>query len=132
GGYGASGTLLGAIQVSSTSGPITLSALTGGAGAYTQIGHGGVDAIGNKNGSIAVSSAGDLAILGGGASQAFSLIGHGGVQSDGYLYGRIDVEVGGNLDISGGTATYTFGQIGHSLAGARGGWGGLIEVGGLI
>src|SRR5690606_13722717 len=110
-------------------------ALTGGngTGAYAQIGHGGVEATGNKSGAIWVDSgSGGLSLAGGSADRAYALVGHGGVEADGFIDGRIDVTVGGDLAVEGGGGAFTFGQIGHSLAGARGGWGGLIEVGGLI
>ncbi|MCG8599027.1 MAG: hypothetical protein MI807_02695, partial [Verrucomicrobiales bacterium] len=110
-----------------------------GAGSYAQVGHGGVGAAGNKTGNIAIDSSGDLKVTAGAEDLAYALIGHGGVEADGFLDGGISLDVGGNIDLAGGGTAgdssdgeMNFAMIGHSLEGARGGFGNLVEEGGLI
>ncbi|MEX2581322.1 MAG: hypothetical protein WD342_19855, partial [Verrucomicrobiales bacterium] len=103
---------------------IVLDASTGDAiGAYTQIGHGGINIVGDKSGDVAVTSGttgtGGVALTGGSAFGEFAQIGHGGVDSSGDMSGDLSVvaDNGGAIALQGGTGASNYAMIGHGDGG---------------
>lgn len=121
----------GMVKVRALEGGIHLRAGSGAStSAYSQIGHGGTDAVGNQQGDICVQSDGSITfndIAPGTGTGAYSQIGHGGLNADGDHLGFVTVVAGhtttGNILMNGGAAADQYVQIGHGGHNADGSFG---------
>ncbi|MEZ5430278.1 MAG: hypothetical protein R3F31_03690 [Verrucomicrobiales bacterium] len=115
GGQGAPGTIL----VHLKQGGLALNS-GDAAGAYTQIGHGGLDAIANGHGAditIEFCDAGDVTFNGGAGAASYAQIGHIGYRTltgnTATATGNITVTGFRNFDLNAGNGTAAYVQVGH-------------------
>ncbi|MGB3121569.1 MAG: hypothetical protein WBE58_22285, partial [Verrucomicrobiales bacterium] len=115
GGQGAAGTIL----VHLKQGGLSLNS-GNSAGAYTQIGHGGLDAIANGHGAditIEFCDAGDVTFNGGAGAASYAQIGHIGYRTltgnTATATGNITVTGFRNFDLNAGDGTAAYVQVGH-------------------
>lgn len=112
-----------------SSGLVQVSGGTGGTGGtYGQIGHGGRLHNGVKSGSITVTAAGPLSLLGGTVTGAGAQIGHGGNAASGNSTGDIALSVGGAVALTAGSQNETYAQVGHGGHLATGTFGGNVGL----
>ena len=100
-----------------------------GAEAYSQLGHGGVRADGNRSGEIDVTLAGDLTLTGVNTTRQYALVGHGdepeALDQNNTVAGNVSLRAGGNVTLTNAflghlidnNGTYT---SGNTLLGVRG------------
>ncbi|MCP3881742.1 MAG: filamentous hemagglutinin N-terminal domain-containing protein, partial [Sulfitobacter sp.] len=97
-------------------GALTLNA-GGGWDSYAQIGHGGKNAIGSKDGDVTAEAVGSILLAAGSSNRAYAQIGHGGHNGDGLLGSvQSDISVtssGGGVFVYGGTGSAAFALLGH-------------------
>lgn len=80
-----------------------------GLGAFAQIGHGGTNSDGTIDGTVSLTTEGDLTMTSGSNTLSWVQIGHGGAGADGDITGSTIVTTGGSIEMvsSGAAAAYT-------------------------
>ncbi len=127
----------GMVKVRALEGGLHLRAGTGAsASAYSQIGHGGSNALGNQQGDICVQSDGSItfnAVAPGSGAGSYAQIGNGGLNADGNHLGFITVVAGhtatGNITMNAGSGVDQYVQIGHGGHNADGNLGDTVANG---
>lgn len=130
-------------EIRGGTGAVTLNRSGNGSDSYLQIGHGGRNSDGSKDGDIFIAKAASVAVLGGGfvgaGSRNYAQIGHGGHNATGDIGTavdgsditiRVDGVAGSNsVTVSGGLNQEGYAQIGHggdtTVAGGSGYFGNI-------